>query len=91
MKTVDNTSKEQYLNAKRKTTRVIISAKMWTRKEYIYRSYAGGLSGMWSLPDVKKMKIMIGSENFDDFFFCGMVDRQKAFGLISSRDHCQRS
>ena len=22
--------------------------------------------------------------------FCGMVDRQKAFGLISSRDHCQR-
>ena len=24
-------------------------------------------------------------------FFCGMVDRQKAFGLISSQDHCQRS
>ena len=23
--------------------------------------------------------------------FCGMVDRRKAFGLISSRDHCQRS
>ena len=23
--------------------------------------------------------------------FCGMVDQQKAFGLISSRDHCQRS
>ena len=23
--------------------------------------------------------------------FCGMVDRQKAFRLISSRDHCQRS
>ena len=23
--------------------------------------------------------------------FCGMVDRQKAFGLISSWDHCQRS
>ena len=22
---------------------------------------------------------------------CGMVDRRKAFGLISSRDHCQRS
>ena len=33
MKTVDNTSKEKYLNAKRKTTRVIISAKMRTRKE----------------------------------------------------------
>ena len=23
--------------------------------------------------------------------FCGMVDRGKAFSLISSRDHCQRS
>ena len=22
--------------------------------------------------------------------FCGMVDQQKAFSLISSRDHCQR-
>ena len=27
----------------------------------------------------------------DDELFCGMVDRRKAFGLISSRDHCQRS
>ena len=24
-------------------------------------------------------------------FFCGMADRRKAFRLISSRDHCQRS
>ena len=24
-------------------------------------------------------------------FFCGMVDRRKAFSLISSRDHCGRS
>ena len=24
-------------------------------------------------------------------FFCGMVDRRKAFSLISSRDHCQIS
>ena len=23
--------------------------------------------------------------------FCGMVDQQKTFSLISSRDHCQRS
>ena len=23
--------------------------------------------------------------------YCGMVDRRKAFSLISSRDHCQRS
>ena len=27
----------------------------------------------------------------DDELFCGMVDRRKAFSLISSRDHCQRS
>ena len=34
------------------------------------------------------------SENDDDElmnYFCGMVDRRKAFSLISSRDHCQRS
>ena len=23
--------------------------------------------------------------------FCGMIDRRKAFSLISSRDHCERS
>ena len=27
----------------------------------------------------------------DDDGFCGMVDRQKAYSLIFSRDHCQRS
>ena len=27
----------------------------------------------------------------DDELFCGMVDRRKAFSLISSRVHCQRS
>ena len=26
----------------------------------------------------------------DDELFCGMVDRRKAFSLISSWDHCQR-
>ena len=25
------------------------------------------------------------------FLWCGMVDRRKLFGLISSRNHCQRS
>ena len=24
-------------------------------------------------------------------YFCGMVDRRKAFSIIPSRDHCQRS
>ena len=28
---------------------------------------------------------------FNNFILCGMVDRQKAFSLISSQDHCQRS
>ena len=27
----------------------------------------------------------------DDEFFCGMVDRRKAFSFISSWNHCQRS
>ena len=27
----------------------------------------------------------------DDELFCGMFDRGKAFRLISSREHCQRS
>ena len=27
----------------------------------------------------------------DDELFCRMVDRRKAFSLISSRNHCQRS
>ena len=27
----------------------------------------------------------------DDELFCGMLDQQKRFSLISSRDHCQRS
>ena len=29
--------------------------------------------------------------NWDDMiWFCGMVDQQKAFGLISSQDHWQK-
>ena len=27
----------------------------------------------------------------DDELFCDMVDQRKAFSLISSQDHCQRS
>ena len=29
-------------------------------------------------------------DNDDDELFCGMVDQRKAFGLISSWNHCQR-
>ena len=33
-----------------------------------------------------------GKRKVDTFrCFCGMVDRRKAFSLISSQDHCQRS
>ena len=35
----------------------------------------------------KPVKLMMMMMNC----FCGMVDRRKAFSLISSRDHCQRS
>ena len=37
--------------------------------------------------DSMMMMMMI----YDDEFFCGMVDQRKAFSLISSRSHCQRS
>ena len=30
-------------------------------------------------------------DNDDDKLFCGMIDRRKAFSLICSRYHCQRS
>ena len=30
-------------------------------------------------------------DNDDDELFCGMADRRKAFSLISSQNHCQRS
>ena len=38
------------------------------------------------LPDLMMMMMMMMMVNC----FCGMVDRQKAFSLVSSRDHCQR-
>ena len=50
------------------------------------QSETGGLA--YSL----KLKINDGNDDDDDDeLFCGMVDRRKAFSLISSRDHCQRS
>ena len=39
-----------------------------------------------SLFELKKTPLMMMMN-----CFCGMVDRRKAFSLISSRDHCQRS
>ena len=34
---------------------------------------------------------ILDDDDNDDDLFCGMVDRQKVFTLISSWDHCQRS
>ena len=37
------------------------------------------------------MLLALPKADHDMNCFCGMVDRRKAFSLISSRDHCQRS
>ena len=36
-------------------------------------------------------KFELIDDDDDDELFCGMADQRKAFSLISSRDHCQRS
>ena len=43
--------------------------------------------------DINKIVVAKISHNEydDDEFFCDMVDQRKAFNLISSWDHCQRS
>ena len=43
------------------------------------------LSGFKKEPSMMMMMMMMVN------CFCGMVDQRKAFSLISSRDHCQRS
>ena len=43
----------------------------------------------WTVMMMMMTMMMMMMMNF--FFFCLMVDRQKTFSLISSRDHCQRS
>ena len=37
------------------------------------------------------VKTFYDDDDDDDELFCGMVDQRKAFSLISSCDHCQRS
>ena len=51
-------------------------------------------SGRWSLRIIEFLFYMLDDDDDDDDddeLFCGMVDRQKAFILISSRDNCHRS
>ena len=58
----------------------------------IYKKYSANIINSlknliaysFQLEDVYMMMMMMNC-------FCGMVDRRKAFSLISSRDHCQRS
>ena len=45
---------------------------------------------VWEL-EVNRLKNMMMVMIVIMNYFCGMVDQRKAFGLISSRDHCQRS
>ena len=54
------------------------------------------LSSWWQQPLRKTYVALLplGNQELQTMMmncFCGMVDRRKAFSLISSRDHCQRS
>ena len=59
------------------------SGKVWGKSEILL---GGGywVVGTWEGVILMMMKMMMNC-------FCGMVDWQKAFSLISIRDHCQRS
>ena len=54
--------------------------------QYIYCSVSHEIkvNRQWNLVMMMMMMMMMNC-------ICGMVDRRKAFSLISSRDHCQRS
>ena len=47
----------------------------------------------FNISEKKNVKTKINNKCIDEFmnWFCGMVDQRKAFSLISSWDHCQRS
>ena len=42
-------------------------------------------------PDILLQNVILGFIEDELNCFCGIVNRRKAFRLISSRDHCQRS
>ena len=56
--------------------------------QYIYCSVSHEIkvNRQWNLVMMMMMMMMMMMN-----CICGMVDRRKAFSLISSRDHCQRS
>ena len=45
----------------------------------------------WSGDKIENIDDDDDDDDDDDEFFCGMIDRRKAFSLNSSRDHCQIS
>ena len=70
----------------------------WQRKEHFRwnkRHFVSLLKGfLWSkqINSFGRYEYNFNDDDEDDGdFFCGMVERRKAFSLISSRDHCQRS
>ena len=67
---------------KRYLTRFILKMEShsFRLKDYLAHFYPRAIRGKLPIDQAVMMNC-----------FCGMVDRQKAFSLISSRDHCQRS
>ena len=57
-----------------------------------FDSYFNGwhIFGQLTDPNFKRRKLSKVVIMMMMNYFCGMVDRQKAFSLISSRNHCQR-
>ena len=83
-------------------TLIFINQKYW--KCYLFClwhfsatiHHSGALKkGAWSVESKSEqygLAVLLKHDDDDDGdCFCGMVDRRKAFSLISSRDHCQRS
>ena len=81
-----------------------IGEQWFNIRSWDYTSYKGSCFPALSLAECRESRIkvqfwllveLLGPVNTlaDELMncYCGMVDRRKAFSLISSRDHCQRS
>ena len=67
---------------------------LWTESKFLNSKSKGSVYLRKSRIKVKHMSYFEQSFKYfyiSWFFFCVVVDRQKAFILMSSRDHCQRS
>ena len=59
---------------------------IWTRSFFVCTRISMASLFKEDMEKIRMMMMMVMMS-----CFCGMVDRRKAFSLISSRDHCQRS